>query len=68
MVDGSKTPKDLVVEGLADRPNIVFDIDHTLVHSVEISLVKKEAPMTKGRIERINVGKIVNLNIIYRRA
>jgi len=45
------------MDGLADRPNIIFDIDHTLVHSVEMSLVKKQAPPTKGKIERINVGK-----------
>ena len=51
------TTRELIDLGLAERPVIVFDIDHTLVHSVEAVLVKKEAPKTKGRVERINVGK-----------
>jgi hypothetical protein len=54
---GTKTTRELIDLGLAERPVIVFDIDHTLVHSVEASLVTKEAPKTKGRVERINVGK-----------
>ena len=56
-IDGTMLTRELIDLGLAERPIIVFDIDHTLVHSVEASLVKKEAPKTKGRVERINVGK-----------
>jgi len=63
-LDGTMAPRELIDLGLAERPIIVFDIDHTLVHSVEASLVKKEAPKTKGRAERINVGKSILLKIV----
>ena len=60
MQDGTMTPKELVEMGLAERPNIIFDIDHTLVHSVEMSHVTKDVPPNKGSSQNLVVGKIQN--------
>ena len=39
ILDGHTTPGQLIKDGVAQRLNVVFDIDHTLVHSVTSQLV-----------------------------
>jgi len=39
ILDGHTTPGQLIQDGVAQRLNVVFDIDHTLVHSVTSQLV-----------------------------
>ena len=41
IMQGEASPAHLVKQGLAQRLNVVFDIDHTLIHSVNEAFISR---------------------------
>lgn len=39
--EGRRTPAHLIEQGIAQRLNVIFDIDHTLIHSVRKDSIVK---------------------------
>ena len=54
ILNGDASPGHLILQGLAQRLNIIFDIDNTLVHSVAASQVSPELqPVAKKFQQRL---------------